>query len=385
MIVIGIASINYNGIIDVENPYSQIKIKGSYRLINYSGPYQDYLRRMMGTYVYLVPTGIGSENKTFVDMDLIDLKLGVEDKGIKSDNLVSQESEDSIYEIHFKMNDPLKNLVNQILNYCIESSPDKMVCFFSEHRASSLLNYLYSLRKRYKRVDSIEEFWKLHDTEYLKNNVIYLIGESFPKTHWIIGAKKSYEISRLKEEYKKRGLKVMHYNWNELKFPLEQVPLTCLIRYSKKMMEKLSIVYILSALEEFARAGTIIIPPLDCIYQEDKMSMYLLWKKYLHQDVKMPDTIITKNLDEAFEFLEKKGMVVFKPIIGGLGKDVIKIDSIDHLQEIYERYQILYLQEYIESPGYDIRVIVIDGKIVAKYVRYNPKDFRHNIHMGGVG
>ncbi len=283
------------------------------------------------------------------------------------------------------MNDPLKNLVNQILNYCIESSPDKMVCFFSEHRASSLLNYLYSLRKRYKRVDSIEEFWKLHDTEYLKNNVIYLIGESFPKTHWIIGAKKSYEISRLKEEYKKRGLKVMHYNWNELKFPLEQVPLTCLIRYSKKMMEKLSIVYILSALEEFARAGTIIIPPLDCIYQEDKMSMYLLWKKYLHQDVKMPDTIITKNLDEAFEFLEKKGMVVFKPIIGGLGKDVIKIDSIDHLQEIYERYQILYLQEYIESPGYDIRVIVIDGKIVAKYVRYNPKDFRHNIHMGGVG
>ncbi|MHA1752390.1 MAG: ATP-grasp domain-containing protein [Candidatus Helarchaeota archaeon] len=203
--------------------------------------------------------------------------------------------------------------------------------------------------------------------------------------YWMIGAKNSYESRRLIDEFTKRGIKFVQYNWDELVLPLEKIPKFCLLRYSRGMMEKLSIVYVLSILEELDRKGVMLSPSLSGIYREDKVSMYLLWREYLANDIKMPDTIITKNIKEGKKFLDKKGSILFKPIIGGLGKNIIKISNEEHLEEIYNKFQVLYLQEYIENQGYDIRTIIVGDDIIAKYVRYNPNDFRHNIHSGGVG
>jgi len=202
---------------------------------------------------------------------------------------------------------------------------------------------------------------------------------------WIIGAKKSYESIRLQDEFEKRDIEVEQYNWDELVMPLKRVPDVCIIRYSKGMMEKLSIVYLLSVIEELERKKVLLVPELAGIYREDKMSMYLLWRENLIDSIKMPETIITKNIDIALDFLRKKGILIFKPIVGGLGKNVMLIRKKQELIEIYKEFQVLYLQEYIESKGYDIRVIIINNKIVSSYIRYNPKDFRHNIHVGGKG
>ncbi|MBD3228841.1 MAG: ATP-grasp domain-containing protein [Candidatus Lokiarchaeota archaeon] len=201
---------------------------------------------------------------------------------------------------------------------------------------------------------------------------------------WVIGAE-SYESERILEEFTARNIGVMRFNWDELVLPFKHIPKGCLIRYSKGMMEKLSIVFVLSVMEELERRGCKVIPSLEGIYREDKMSMYLLWQKYLSDDILMPKTLITKNLDAAKTFLTKEKKVVFKPIIGGLGKDVIKIHNEKQLKMIYKKFNVLFLQKYIESPGYDIRAIVINGKVMASYARYNPDHFKHNIHSGGRG
>jgi RimK family alpha-L-glutamate ligase len=201
---------------------------------------------------------------------------------------------------------------------------------------------------------------------------------------WIIGAK-SYESNRILGELEKKRIEVKQLNWTEIDLPLNEIPELCLIRYSKAMMDKQGIIFVLSAMEELQRSGSLVLPSIEGIYREDKMSIYLLWKRYLSDKIMMPNTLITKDIESAINFLGKKRVVVFKPLIGGLGKGVLKIDKEEQLIDIYKKYQVLFLQEYIQSPGYDIRTIVIGDKIVLKYARYNKNNFKHNIHSGGEG
>jgi RimK family alpha-L-glutamate ligase len=201
---------------------------------------------------------------------------------------------------------------------------------------------------------------------------------------WIIGAK-SYESNRILGELEKKRIEVKQLNWTEIDLPLNEIPELCLIRYSKGMMDKQGIIFVLSAMEELQRSGSLVLPSIEGIYREDKMSIYLLWKRYLSDKIMMPNTLITKDIESAINFLGKKRVVVFKPLIGGLGKGVLKIDKEEQLIDIYKKYQVLFLQEYIQSPGYDIRTIVIGDKIVLKYARYNKNNFKHNIHSGGEG
>ncbi|TFF86606.1 MAG: ATP-grasp domain-containing protein [Promethearchaeota archaeon] len=201
---------------------------------------------------------------------------------------------------------------------------------------------------------------------------------------WIIGAK-SYESNRILGELEKNQIEVKQLNWTEIDLPLKEIPELCLIRYSKGMMDKQGIIFVLSAIEELQRSGCMVVPSIEGIYREDKMSIYLLWKRYLSDKIMMPDTLITKDIESARIFLDKKRVVVFKPLIGGLGKGVLKIDKEDQLIDLFKKYQVLFLQEYIQSPSYDIRTIVIGDKIILKYARYNKNDFKHNIHSGGEG
>jgi ribosomal protein S6--L-glutamate ligase len=49
----------------------------------------------------------------------------------------------------------------------------------------------------------------------------------------------------------------------------------------------------------------------------------------------------------------------------------------EHAQGVY------YLQEFIPNLGYDVRCLVIDGKVIGRERRFNTKDFRYNVAVGG--
>ncbi len=100
----------------------------------------------------------------------------------------------------------------------------------------------------------------------------------------------------------------------------------------------------------------------------------------------MPQTVITRNLSQAVEFVQQHACV-FKPIALGLGQGIQRVENnlqlSTTLQDLLTRYGILFLQEFIPNPGYDIRAIVINGENILEYARMNPSDFRYNIHAGG--
>ena len=127
------------------------------------------------------------------------------------------------------------------------------------------------------------------------------------------------------------------------------------------------------------------------VYSKEQLTMRLAGLALPH-----PETIATENVEEAYSFskglLDQGREVVLKPTCGARGVGVTKLSGIrrrddllqflvwytrEHAQGVY------YLQEFIPNLGYDIRCLVIDGKVVGRERRFNTKDFRYNVAVGG--
>jgi len=94
--------------------------------------------------------------------------------------------------------------------------------------------------------------------------------------------------------------------------------------------------------------------------------------------VPTPDTDVAVTKDAALESIEDFGYpCVLKPVVGSWGRLMAKIDSRDAAEAILEHketlghyeHKIFYVQEFVDKPGRDIRVLAVDGEPVAAMVR----------------
>ncbi len=105
-------------------------------------------------------------------------------------------------------------------------------------------------------------------------------------------------------------------------------------------------------------------------------------------------------IDEIVEEAEVKLKypVVFKPTHGSWGRGIIKIDCRERLIEVLRENskpseinpEGVFLQEYVEKPGFDLRIIAYKDKwrtgilcCIARVSR-RPEEFRTNTHLGGL-
>jgi [lysine-biosynthesis-protein LysW]--L-2-aminoadipate ligase len=94
--------------------------------------------------------------------------------------------------------------------------------------------------------------------------------------------------------------------------------------------------------------------------------------------VPTPDTDVAFTKDAALESIEDFGYpCVLKPVVGSWGRLMAKIDSRDAAEAILEHketlghyeHKIFYIQEFVDKPGRDIRVLAVDGEPIAAMVR----------------
>lgn len=79
--------------------------------------------------------------------------------------------------------------------------------------------------------------------------------------------------------------------------------------------------------------------------------------------------------------------IIAKEWYGSWGEQVYLLKSQEEILELIERKKgkELLFQEYVEEcKGNDIRINIVDGKVVAAMKRCNSKDFRANISNGGT-
>ncbi len=91
-----------------------------------------------------------------------------------------------------------------------------------------------------------------------------------------------------------------------------------------------------------------------------------------------PATQVAFTKESALDVIEEFGYpCVLKPVIGSWGRLMAKIDSRNAAEAILEHketlghyeHKVFYIQEYVEKPGRDIRVVVTDGEPVAGMAR----------------
>jgi [lysine-biosynthesis-protein LysW]--L-2-aminoadipate ligase len=101
------------------------------------------------------------------------------------------------------------------------------------------------------------------------------------------------------------------------------------------------------------------------------------WELEKYQ-ISMPKTVVVFSKEEAIREAKKIGYpVVAKPIIGSWGRLLAKINNRETLEAILEHKEALaspyhsffYLQEYVEKPERDIRILVINKEPVAGMYR----------------
>lgn len=112
-----------------------------------------------------------------------------------------------------------------------------------------------------------------------------------------------------------------------------------------------------------------------------------------------PETIAVQNLEAAFRVISRLEDSVIKPVFGYKGKDIArvtdgkirfsdkKVESVSleaALEKLLEERGMLYIQEFIENPGRDIRVFVVGGTAVgAIYRKAAAGSWVNNLSQGG--
>jgi len=127
---------------------------------------------------------------------------------------------------------------------------------------------------------------------------------------------------------------------------------------------------------------------LGFIRARDKLrSMQLLSRR----GIDIPKTAFARNAKDADAIMELVGgvPVVIKIARGSQGVGVVLAETRSAgraiMQAFYSQGVELLVQEFIkEASGTDIRVFVIDGKVVGSMKRTSQDDFRSNVHLGGT-
>jgi glutathione synthase len=105
----------------------------------------------------------------------------------------------------------------------------------------------------------------------------------------------------------------------------------------------------------------------------------------------MPETMITKDIEEIWDFRREFGDIILKPIYGNGGAGVFHLrDGDRNLTSLMEMFSQLtrepiIVQRYLDDVrGGDKRIILIDGKPVGAINRVpDENDARSNMHVGG--
>jgi len=104
--------------------------------------------------------------------------------------------------------------------------------------------------------------------------------------------------------------------------------------------------------------------------------------------LEIPRTVCCQNRDSAMAAWESLGKdCVVKPLFGGEGRGIVRIQDPDMAWRVFSTLEqlqaVIYVQEFLASPGYDLRLLVI-GDAVFCVKRQNPLDWRSNVSRGGT-
>ncbi len=144
------------------------------------------------------------------------------------------------------------------------------------------------------------------------------------------------------------------------------------------------VVFRMDVLHQIERAGVPVVNPAKTI--EAAVDKYLTLAMLLDHQIPVPTTRVCHTTEQAMTAFESmKNDVVIKPIFGGEGRGITRVSdealALRAFRQLETMGSVIYMQEFIAHPGYDLRLFVI-GDEVLSMKRENQDDWRTNISRG---
>jgi ribosomal protein S6--L-glutamate ligase len=117
---------------------------------------------------------------------------------------------------------------------------------------------------------------------------------------------------------------------------------------------------------------------------------YLATARLAAAGLRVPATMVCQHADAAMEaFGQLGGDIVVKPLFGSEGRGMVRIADPELAWRTFraiERMQaVIYLQQFIRHPGWDLRVFVLGDRVLTAMRRYANDGWRTNVAQGGRG
>ena len=115
---------------------------------------------------------------------------------------------------------------------------------------------------------------------------------------------------------------------------------------------------------------------------------YLAGVRLERAGLPVPATLVCQDADSAMEaFGQLGGDVVVKPLFGAEGRGMVRISDPDLAWRCFRTLEslasVLYVQNFIPHPGWDLRVFVLNGRVLCAMRRYAKNTWRTNVAQGG--
>jgi len=121
---------------------------------------------------------------------------------------------------------------------------------------------------------------------------------------------------------------------------------------------------------------------------ECAVDKYLTTARLEAAGLSVPPTAVCQDSETAMEaFAELGGDVVVKPLFGSEGRGICRVSDPDvafrTFRTLHRLGAVLYIQKFIEHPGYDTRILVLNGLVLGAMRRFGDGDFRTNVSRRG--
>jgi ribosomal protein S6--L-glutamate ligase len=147
------------------------------------------------------------------------------------------------------------------------------------------------------------------------------------------------------------------------------------------------VVFRMDALLELQHNGTKVMNGPKTI--EAAVDKYLCLAKLSRAGIPVPPTRTCENLEQAIDLFDQfAGDVLLKPLFGGEGRGIVRINDRDLLYRSLRAIEtfrgVIYLQKFIQHAGFDLRIFVLGDEVFAMKRQTDGK-WKTNISAGAIG
>jgi RimK family alpha-L-glutamate ligase len=147
------------------------------------------------------------------------------------------------------------------------------------------------------------------------------------------------------------------------------------------------VIFRMDLLQRLQARGVVVFNPPRSI--EICVDKYLTTALLQAAGLRVPPTVVCQDAETALEaFTALGGDVVVKPLFGSEGRGMVRVSDPELAWRTFRTLErtacVLYLQQFIHHPGWDLRIFVLGREVLAAMRRRSNGDWRTNVAQGGT-